>query len=329
MSTLTLDVGVTNLVVDCQKAGHAAPRKVGGDRSYAFGGAETASTRGEMMVVPVVLAPLPTATVSTIRGLFALGKQVPCSGDVFNRSGTITCSGMITDELRETQDSWIVSLTLYEIASVAPPVIPAVYLSNLADNDTGANKKAWTTIEGGFANLGSRRILNEATLTTCGTTPDPTLNCPITYTDVATPEVIWLSTAFLANGTLFGRPTVSILSKGGTGDKWQTQNCFAKLELVRAGAVVATVNTAYAGSNGGFAGSTITMQAAAGTAIGGLIGDRVRIKIYGRIGLHGGYTDGNNGVDDLNRQTITWGWGGAGYDASLSWGGLADVMDPP
>jgi hypothetical protein len=96
------------------------------------------------------------------------------------------------------------------------------------------------------------------------------------------------------------------------------------LELVRAGVVVATVTTGYSESNGGFSGAMITMQADAATAISGLIGDRIRIKIYGRAGLHGGYSD------DGTRQTITFGYTGAGdYYSKLTWGGLADVMDPP
>lgn len=328
MAVLTLDVGGAALSVDCEKGGHAPPRKVGGDRQYAFPGTENPTTLLELMVVPVILAPLPTATVATIRAMFALGAQVPCSGDVFNKAGTIVCSGSITDELHETGDRWTLTLTLYEIASWSATVIPDVYLANLPDDDTGAEKKAWTTVEGGFANIGSVRLLDAATLTECGGSPDPTVNCPITYTDPGSEEISWLSTAFLAAGTLYGRPSVGMLSIGGTGDKWQTQNCRAVLELVRASVVVFTLTTDYAADNGGFAGGSITMPAFGATAVEGAIGDRVRVRLQARIGLHGGYTDGNDG-SNLDRQTVTYGYSGAGtYYSWLKWGGLADCLDP-
>jgi hypothetical protein len=125
VAVLTIDVGgAEEMTLDCEKGGHAAPRKVG-QRVYGFAGVETSSERAELMVVPVILAPLPTATVSTIRALFALGAQVPCEGDIFNRPGEeIVCSGKITDELHEVGDRWTVNLTLYEVANddTATPV---------------------------------------------------------------------------------------------------------------------------------------------------------------------------------------------------------------
>lgn len=124
MAVLTLDVGGTPITVPCQKGGHAAPRKVGG-RVYGFAGAETSSERANLMIVPVVLAPLPLATVKSIRDLFALGNQITCEGDIFNNAGAeIVCSGKITDEFHETADRWTLSLTLYEVqnADTATPV---------------------------------------------------------------------------------------------------------------------------------------------------------------------------------------------------------------
>jgi hypothetical protein len=329
MAVLTVDVGGSPITLACEKGGHAPPRKVGG-RVYGFAGVETPSVRAELMVVPVVLAPLPTATVATIRDLFALGAQVDCEGDIFNNEGaTIVCSGTITDELHEVGDRWTVNLTLYEIGSELPVNIPEVYLANLPDDDTGALKKAWTTVEGGFANTADRRVLNEISLDECGLLPDPNLDCDISYTNPATPEVTWLSTAFLADVTLLGRPVVRLVSKGGTADKFSTQATRAIIELVRAGVVINTITTGYSAGNGGFAGGTITMEAPGASVVAAEIGDRVRVKIEGRVGLHGGYADDNDGVSDLNRQTITYGYTGAGaYYSAITWSGLANGLDP-
>lgn len=118
MAILTFDVGGTPITVDCEKGGHAPPRRVGG-KVLGFAGVETSSTRAELMVVPVILAPLPWATLKTIRDLFALGAQVPCEGDIFNNDGdVIVCSAVITDELHEVGDRGTMNLTLYEIGPV-------------------------------------------------------------------------------------------------------------------------------------------------------------------------------------------------------------------
>jgi hypothetical protein len=324
MAVLTVDVGGSPITLACEKGGHASPRKVG-NRVYGFAGVETSSVRAELMVVPVILAPLPTATVATIRDLFALGAQVDCEGDIFNNEGaTIVCSGTITDELHEVGDRWTVNLTLYEIGSELPVNIPEVYLANLPDDDTGTERKAWTTVEGGVANTADHRVLNGVSLATCGSG-----DCTVSYTNPATPEKTWLSTAFLADVTLLGRPVVRLISKGGTADKFSTQATRAIIELVRAGVVVNTITTDYSAGNGGFAGGTITMEAPGASAVAAEIGDRIRIKIEGRAGLHGGYSDENDGVSDLNRQTITYGYNGAGgYYSAITWSGLANGLDP-
>lgn len=168
MSVLILDVGGANLAVDCERAGHAAPRKVGGGRLYGFAGVETSSTRFEAMVVPVVLAPLPSATVATIRAMFALGEQVPCSGDVFNKGDvTIICSGKISDQLHDTSDRWTVNLTLFEVGTTLPdfpvpalpddieepsPCTPGIYwhfdAQTLTDRITGTQMAWWPDVSG-------------------------------------------------------------------------------------------------------------------------------------------------------------------------------------
>jgi hypothetical protein len=114
---LTLDVGGPDeMDLDCERGGHAAPRKVG-DRGYSGSGSEWSQIRGELMVVPFVAAPLPWSQIATIRDLFALGARVNCAGDIFNKPGTIVCSGTITDELHETGDRGTVNGTLFEVGA--------------------------------------------------------------------------------------------------------------------------------------------------------------------------------------------------------------------
>jgi hypothetical protein len=313
----------------CQRGGHAQPRRAGQPQT-SYAGRLTHPVRAELMVVPVVLVKLSPAQVFTIRALFANGNQVTCSGDVFNNAGaSIVCSGEIVDDFHPAGPWFEVSLTLYEIGTALgyDADVPLVYLTNLPDDDTGAEKKAWTEFEVGFANLGTARLLNAVMVTECGTTPNPALNCAITYTADDDEEVSWLSTAFVSDGTLTGAPIVEVNSKGGTGDKWQTQNSRAVIELVRAGVVVFTITSDYAASNGDFAGAQITMPCADSTIVQGLIGDRVRVRIQARIGLHGGYEDSNDG-SNLDRQTVTYGWGGSSYLSTLTWGGLARCLDP-
>jgi hypothetical protein len=325
VSVLTFDTTGTPITVACQRGGHAPPRRVG-TKPVSHAGIETSSVREELMVVPVVLIDYSPAIAASIRALFACGNQVSCSGDVFNNGGAaIVCSATFADEFEPAGPWFGLAMTLFEVGTGLGYGSPAsVYLSNLADDDTGAFKKAWTTIEGGFANTGARRILNEVLLATCGSGV-----CTVSYTDPSTPEAEWLSTAFVSDGYLSGTPIVSILSIGGTADKFSTQNCMATIELLRAGVTIYSTTTAYGESNGGFAGATITLVGTESIIWQGLIADRIKIEIYGRCGLNGGYADGNNGTDDLNRQTITWGYNGAGdYHASLSMGGLARALNP-
>ena len=318
---------VNGVAYQCQRGGHAAPRRVG-TMPGSFAQRQTSSVRAELMVVPVILSYLTSAEAATLRTTLANGAQVTCSGDVFNNGGAaIVCSGAITDEERQGATWWEVSLTLYEIGSFSyDATIASVYLTNVASPDGGAGVNLATGDPAGdpfSAGLGSVALLNGVPITTCGGAPDPSVNCPIVYTDPGTPEKVWLTAATVANGWLWGAPVVSILSSGGTGDAWQTQASMAVIYVVRSGVDVATWTTGYSDSNGGFAGSTITMTGLDSVLFYSEIGDRFRIELFARAGLHGGYADSGD------RQTVTFGNGGvSSHYGNLSVGGLVAVLDP-
>lgn len=331
MSILTLDVGGAALSVNCERAGHAPPRKVGGDRSYSLSGVETPATRAEAMVVPVVLSPLDTTTVATIRAMFALGNQVPCAGDVFNNGGgTSDWSATITDELHETADRWTLNATLYEVlpSSVSTPVTTLVYLmapTSVDDPGDDSIKLAKVGVGGsGFADLGSVRILDAVTAVEleCGAIPDPDCDCPIVYS--AAPERSWM-TLPLAATEIVGLITTSFLSIGGTGDKFNTQNVMAKIYLVRAGVDVEQVDTGWGEDNGGFSGGTITLTTLGAVAWEVEDGDKIRVEVWGRLGFHCGYADTNDG-SNLDRQTLTYGWGGASNLSQVTLGGIVTLL---
>jgi hypothetical protein len=331
VSVLTLDVGGAALSVNCERAGHAASRLVGGGRVFAFSGAESPGTRGEAMVVPVVLAPLPSATVATIRAMFALGAQVPCAGDVFNNGGgTSDWCATITDELHETADRWTVSMTLYEVepSAVSTPITTLIYLmppTSVDDPGDDSIRLAKVGVGGsGLADLDSVRILDSvlAGALECGTTPDPTCDCA-TVTSSG-PEKSWM-TLPLAETQIVGLLTVTFNSIGSTADKFAHQGVMAKVFLVRSGVDVEQIDTAYAADNGGFAGSAITM-----TSVGAVVwdvedGDKIRVEAWGRIALHCGYLDANDG-SNLDRQTITFGWDGASNLSQLAVGGVVTLL---
>lgn len=117
MSILVLDVGGANISVQCQRAGHAAPRQVGSIPS-SFAGGLTSSIRAELMVVPVVLQWLTDTQAAAIRDLFLCGAQVDCQGDVFNNANAVvTCSGTYTDDLKQNGVWWECGLTLTEVGT--------------------------------------------------------------------------------------------------------------------------------------------------------------------------------------------------------------------
>lgn len=329
MSTLTLDVGGAALSVNCQKAGHAAPRKVGGDRSFAFSGAESPATRAEAMVVPVVLAPYSPATVATIRAMFALGEQVPCAGDVFNNGGgTSDWSAAITDELHETADRVTVSMTLYEVepANVSALVRTFIDFTVITSvDDPGDDSIDYAKI--GAGTLGGStelRVLDAVAAVDleCGSIPDSGCDCPAVLSTV--PERSFM-TLPLAATEIAGLMTVQFGSKGGTADQWASQNIMCKIFLVRGGVDVEEADTAYAASNGGFSGGIITMSTSA-VVWDVEDGDKIRTEVWGRLALHCGYGDGNDG-SNLDRQTIGWGaFSGEISAGRLSVGGIVEVL---
>lgn len=330
MSVLTLDVGGPNeMSVDCQRAGHAAPRQVGQKQFPGSGSELPYQIRGEFMVVPVVLTRLPTAAVETIRTLFALGRQVNCAGDVFvNGGATAKWSGKITDELHETADTWTISMTLFECGAVggAVPSSVAIYLTNVASPDmAGANLASADPADDPFlAGLGGVRILDSATPSTCSG-PAP---CTATYTDPMTPEIVWWTPATTRAGFISGRARVGFLSKGASGGgAWADQAAMSKIFVVRGGVDVLEIDTDYTPNNGGFSGSFVEATAPTSVIFLSQIGDRFRVEEYGRIQLAPGGTDDQPAV--LARQTITFGNGGAGlHYGKLTITGLAALFLP-
>lgn len=305
MSTLTFDVGGAALSVDCQKAGHAAPRKVGGDRSFAFSGAESPATRAEAMVVPVVLERLSPATVATIRDMFALGEQVPCAGDVFNNGGgTSDWSATITDELHETADRVTLSMTLYEVEPTNLST-PAVTLFILSGADWGDGNFIATPLVSGpvTGDVGiTFDVMDAVVPATCSL---PTPCCAISFSGA--PEIVWLSKPFqpVTGGVpwVTGAPSITILGIGDSGDsRWCYQSTMAKFYHVRDGVDVDTmvqsgwVPSGFSGGDATYtATSTVVWEIQSGAV------EQIRVELWGRIGLAG------DGVDNGNRQRLFWG----------------------
>lgn len=304
MAVLTLDVGGPNeMDLACERGGHAAPRKVG-NRGYNAPGAEFSQIRAELMVVPVVLAPLPTAQVATIRSLFALGARVNCSGDVFNKAGTIVCSGSITDQIHATGDRWTVNLTLYEIGATLTwtPVITQFILSGAdwGDGNYIATPLVSGPITGDVAITFD--VMDAVTPATCSL---PTACCPISFS--AAPEIVWLSKPFQPIGGGFpfvtGAPSATILGIGDAGDsRWCYQSTKAVFTHVRDGVDVDTpvesgwVSSFFAGGDAIYTATSSVVWAILPTAV-----EQIRIELWGRIGLAG------DGVDNGNRQRLFWG----------------------
>lgn len=235
MPTLRIDVGgASQMDLACQKAGHAAPRLVGA-RGLSASGAEHSQIRAEAMVVPVVLAPLPTATVATIRSLFALGARVSCAGDVFNNGGaTLACSGTITDELHETADRWTTNLTLHDVGATLgyTPATTAFLLTSVDSPDSADPVTYLSTPAASYPGDAATSFNALAGVTVVGTTPVTS----------ASPERAWLSER-LNPALAYGVPTLRMESAmtgtySGT-TVWAQMNTVGKLSLVRAGAVVA------------------------------------------------------------------------------------------
>jgi hypothetical protein len=125
MSILTIDVGgADEREVECERAGHAEPREVGG-RRYTANGRERSMIKEELQVVPVVIRNLTQLDVRAVRALYANGAHVVHNGEVFNNGlADIICSGDVTDEAEVgTEDGddlfWILSVTLSQVRSAS------------------------------------------------------------------------------------------------------------------------------------------------------------------------------------------------------------------
>lgn len=329
MPTITFGVGTPSpITVPCQRAGKAAKRRVGEVAPTANGNLRS-FIRWEGNEIPLILIRVDQTTAAAIEALFANGAIVPCAGDVINNGGaTVDFMGDYTDNMEPADTLRTPSLFLHEVGSAltgglltVPPIFLRPDAGTPGAGETTTPEKASVSPGSGFADMVDLRVLDAATPATCGTLPDPNVTCTVTYS--ATPEKTWNSEAFLRDGWLTGIPRVDILSKGGTGDRWAYQSSQFRIFLRRGGADVKTISTAY-GTNGGFAGSGVTHNALSSILWEVFAGDRLRFELWGRLALHGGYADDQPA--ELARQTVTYGWGGAGEVAPVYIGGLFTVL---
>lgn len=301
MSILVVDVGGTNLSLSCQKGGHAAPRTVG-TKPVGFAGEETSSIRQELMVVPVVLTELTPTIYATLKALFATGKQVACSGDVFNNgNATVTCSGILSDEFLPAGPWFVANLTLYEVGT-GLGFSSGTTIYKLTNNPSptpgggGGGTNLYANPSGGPFGA-CFRVLDSATPATCA---PGTPICTITYS--LTAEKTWV-TEPLAAGTLTGSPYVTFASKGINGLMGiALQSTKAIMYLNRASVDIQSWQTGYV--SGDFAGGIITMYFPTNLLVTINSGDRIRIELWGRLALYGGGTDPQPYV--LARQTICY-----------------------
>lgn len=287
---LTFDVGGPDeMNVECQRIGHAAPRKVG-DRGYSASGSEWPQIRDELMVVPFVTVPLPWTQIATIRDLFALAARVNCAGDGFNKPGTIVCSGDLTDELDTTADRGVITGTLFEIGS-SPGYTPSTtlfLLTSVESPDSGGDPTILVSTPDGPPYPGDASI--GITLGS-GLTP-PTATCPATPALIvsSTPEYSHLSVPLNA-GIATGSPAIRFETGTVNGTVWNTSSVMAKLSLVRAGSVVAGPWDSSWGSMGVITGNTDTITFGVTFVLPIQTGDQFLIEWYARIGLACGQVD--------------------------------------
>lgn len=305
MSILVLDYGGSNITVQCQRGGHAAPRRVG-SKPVSYAGGETSSIRAELMVVPVVLQYLTPTDIAAIRALFALGAQVPCRGDVFNNASvTIVCSGVLSDEFLPSGPWFEGNLTLYEIGTSLGYANASgrsiVYFTNAVSPDDGSMNLATTDINVDNVNgWGGVTLLSGATPSTCSGPG----SCAITTSSV--PEFSWLTPGSPNGGTMAAPDAGRFLSSGGTADFWSTQDCKLRITVVRAGVDLQTWDTDWSNGSGGFSGGFITLTGPSLLFLA-QVGDRLRFEVYARIALTA------NHADDGARQRIDFGAPGGGF----------------
>lgn len=301
MPVLTLDVGGPDeMDLDCEGGGHAAPRTVG-NRGYSASGSEWSQIRDELMVVPFVSAPLPWSQIATIRALFALGARVNCAGDVFNRAGTIICSGTITDELHETADRGTVNGTLFEIGSTTSytPATSQFLLTSVESPDSGGDPTILVGYPDSFSYSGDApsgyRALDGVA---------PNVFTGIATTTGGTPERSWLSLP-LNPGIATGTPYIVVEVQQDPGPYtgttiWTQMDTYAKLYQKRGATTIAgpiTSSTIGVGLGGGAA----TMTFASPIVWTIALDDQLLIEFYSTIALN------LPAADNGQRQLIDYG----------------------
>jgi hypothetical protein len=303
MSVLTIDVGGANeMSVDCQRAGHTTPRRVGQKQSPGSGSELPYQIRAEFMVVPVVLTRLPNATVAILRDLFSLGRQVNCAGDVFvNGGGTAKWSGKITDELAVTADETTVSMTLFECgaASDYTPASTLFLLTSVDSPDSSDPTVYVSTPDGSYPSDTSTAFdLLAGTTVTTGGSLNPT-----------TPDRSFLSVELNA-GVVTGTPYVQMETAmtgiySGT-SVWATMDVMAKIYQVRPDGmggftiIAGPFSTNYGGVSVG--GGVIRLDASSAVVLALATHDRMLVELYPRLALQPAT------ADNTQRQTV---WQGA------------------
>lgn len=291
MSVLTVDVGGANeTTLELQRGGHASPRRVGG-LTQGFAGSEESAIIAELMVVPFVTVPLDFVTAKTVRDLFALGAQVNCSGDVFDKPGTIVCSADITDEVDPTAAWFTLSGTLYECDSAAttytPPGITNFLLTSVESPDSGGDPSILvSTPDGSYPGDFSSGLTLGTALT------PPTASCPTQPALIisSAPEASHLSVP-LAAGLALGSPTIQVETGVVSGTVWDTSSVMAKLSLKRAGSIVAGPWDSSWGAMGTLTGNIDTLTFPVTLNLPILDGDQFLIEWYARLGLACGQSD--------------------------------------
>lgn len=329
--TLVIDPDGVNLIVPVQRAGKTAKRLVG-DISTASAGNQRTHIIAELDNIPVVLLDSTPAICRQIESIFARGAQVVTAGTVWNRDDAgathVLAWGEYTDDMQQGGPRRVPGINLHEVGDALGYVAPSavIYLgSQDSPDDPGDSSILLASADAAddpfSAGLGGLTLMIGVTIPTCGGAPDPSVNCAIAFSGL---EKSWLMPAAVADGWLAGTLQTVFLSNGGAADRWQTQAYRAEIFVVRGGVDVVEWDTGWSDTNAAPFGGNST---ATGPQIiyQILTGDRVRIDLYSRAGLHGGYTD--DGV----HQALTFGNGGAGnhYGRLLIGGEVAKIWGLP
>jgi hypothetical protein len=305
-----LDVGGANLVLPFTRSGQADPEQLGGI-SRAAGGNQYTSLIAEYMVVPLVSAPVPSATFAQVKAMFALGAQINCqggaAGNVFEGyPGVVKCSGKVTGEIVPgTTDGtgrplWIINLTLTEVGTAFGGVSATTLflLTSVDSPDTTDPDTYVSTPAGSYPGDATMSFtLLAGTSLSVGGSLNP-----------STPDIAWLSVPVNA-GIAFGMPWVRLetqMSGVYSGSSvWAIMDMMAKIYQVRddgAGGfdvIAGPWSTNYAGVSLG--GGTATLASTASVNLVLAQDDRFLVEIYPQLQLQAGQAD--NG----QRQVISTG----------------------